>query len=238
MTEPTAAEDVHALLGAYVLDALDDDERVAFERHLAACGDCSSEVPGMQAAAARMGATAYVSAPAPLRSSVMSEVSRTRQLPPVVGVASLEQARRRRLGTRLLSAAAALLLVVAGGLGIALGLEQRQADQEQENIIALLTDPENRAVVDVPGGGTVVLNTSGDRALVEMRGVPAPPTGKAYELWVVPDSGNPIKAGLMPTGEGRAYIEDLSEAAALAVTQEPAAGSEQPTTEPLLSVEV
>ena len=36
--------DIHALVGAYALDAVDDLERVAFERHLQACESCRAEV--------------------------------------------------------------------------------------------------------------------------------------------------------------------------------------------------
>ena len=32
--------DIHALVGAYAVDALDDVERAAFERHLAECAAC------------------------------------------------------------------------------------------------------------------------------------------------------------------------------------------------------
>jgi anti-sigma factor RsiW len=40
MTSP----DIHALGGAYALDAVDDLERVAFDRHLAECETCALEV--------------------------------------------------------------------------------------------------------------------------------------------------------------------------------------------------
>ena len=40
--------DVHALSGAYAVDALDDIERAAFERHLAACAECRAEVASLR----------------------------------------------------------------------------------------------------------------------------------------------------------------------------------------------
>ena len=36
--------DIHALSGAYAVDALDDDEREQFEQHLAVCPECRAEV--------------------------------------------------------------------------------------------------------------------------------------------------------------------------------------------------
>lgn len=35
--------DVHSLVGAYVLDALGDGERAAFDRHLSGCVTCRAE---------------------------------------------------------------------------------------------------------------------------------------------------------------------------------------------------
>ena len=40
-------ESLHALSGAYVVDALDDDERELFEKHLPGCRDCQAEVATM-----------------------------------------------------------------------------------------------------------------------------------------------------------------------------------------------
>ncbi|RKS77616.1 anti-sigma-K factor RskA [Motilibacter peucedani] len=241
MSEPTIRDDVHALLGAYILDALVDDERAAFDRHLEACADCRSELPGMRAAAARLGATAYVSPPERLRAAVMAEVRRTRQLPPVTEVSSLEERRRTRLGARLLSVAAALLLVVAGGLGVAATVQHRRAEDRAAQLAAieqLITSPESRRTAIVPGGGTAVVSTAGSAALVEMSGVAAPPAGKTYELWLVPHSGDPRPAGLMPGGQGKAFVADTSDLRALAVTVEPSGGSKRPTTDPFLTVPV
>ena len=50
MTSP----DIHALGGAYVLDAVDDLERAAFDRHLADCETCANEVAELRDAAARL----------------------------------------------------------------------------------------------------------------------------------------------------------------------------------------
>jgi len=38
------SEDLHALVGLYVVDALDDDERATFEAHLADCATCAEKV--------------------------------------------------------------------------------------------------------------------------------------------------------------------------------------------------
>ena len=50
--------DVHALAGAYALDALPADEQQRFERHLASCEACAEEVRGLAETAALLGEAA------------------------------------------------------------------------------------------------------------------------------------------------------------------------------------
>ena len=47
--------DLHTLTGAYAAHALSDGERLAFERHLAACPACAQEVRELTETAARLG---------------------------------------------------------------------------------------------------------------------------------------------------------------------------------------
>ena len=48
--------DIHALSGAYAVDAVDDIERAEFERHLATCADCREEVASFRATAVQLSA--------------------------------------------------------------------------------------------------------------------------------------------------------------------------------------
>jgi anti-sigma factor RsiW len=59
--EPVTSEptELHALTGAYVLDAIDDDEREVFGAHLDTCEPCAREVQELQATAAQLGAAAH-----------------------------------------------------------------------------------------------------------------------------------------------------------------------------------
>ena len=41
-------DDVHALSGAYTVDAVDDIERARFEQHLRSCPDCRMEVDSLR----------------------------------------------------------------------------------------------------------------------------------------------------------------------------------------------
>lgn len=46
--------DVHALIGAYVLDALDDRERPRFLAHLDGCPGCRQQLAGLEAASSEL----------------------------------------------------------------------------------------------------------------------------------------------------------------------------------------
>ena len=59
--------DIHALSGAYAVDALDDAERAQFEDHLAECPACRSEVDSLQEAAALLAETTVTTPSAELR---------------------------------------------------------------------------------------------------------------------------------------------------------------------------
>ena len=59
--------DIHALSGAYAVDALDDLERARFERHLAGCEACRHEVDSLREAAALLPETTTVEPSAALR---------------------------------------------------------------------------------------------------------------------------------------------------------------------------
>ena len=61
--------DIHALSGAYAVDALDELERVGFERHLAGCATCQAEVASLREATAAMADDAALAPPPELRAS-------------------------------------------------------------------------------------------------------------------------------------------------------------------------
>ena len=122
----SANESLHALSGAYVVDALDDDERRLFEEHLPGCLDCQAEVASLREAAALMADDAAVTPPPSLRASVLSGISTIRPLPPEVeqnepaeseepALAKVVPMRSRRFRLATLAAAAAVLAAVGAG---------------------------------------------------------------------------------------------------------------------------
>ena len=78
-------ENLHGLVAAYAayaVDAVDVEERAAFEAHLPGCEDCTLELAELREVAAQIGAAETGPVPPGLRASVLAEVSRTAQVPP------------------------------------------------------------------------------------------------------------------------------------------------------------
>lgn len=90
--------DMHALAGAYVLDALDPEEREAFEGYLRTSPATADEVRSLREVAATLAAAAAETPPEGLRRAVMATVDTTRQDRPAVGEDLAEPARGTGFG--------------------------------------------------------------------------------------------------------------------------------------------
>jgi anti-sigma-K factor RskA len=139
---------------------------------------------------------------------------------------------RRRPGStrRWLAGVAAAAAIALGGVGVGSYL----ADQNDPLNQVVRAGDLREASVDVAGGGTATLliSSSEDAAVVKMNGVPAPPAGKVYQMWLIPKDGSaPVSQGLMDEEalSKPAVVEGISSAAALGITVEPAGGSQSPT---------
>ena len=139
---------------------------------------------------------------------------------------------RRRPGgpRRWLAGVAAAAAIALGGVGVGSYL----ADQNDPMNQVVRAGDLREASVDVAGGGTATLliSSSEDAAVVKMNGVPAPPAGKVYQMWLIPKDGSaPVSQGLMDEEalSKPAVVEGISSAAALGITVEPAGGSQSPT---------
>jgi anti-sigma-K factor RskA len=234
--------DPHIAIGAYALDALDDDERRLFEAHLAECDTCRAEIGGLTATAARLGAAVATTAPAGLRQRVMSEAARTRQVPPVVELAQRRAARawyRRPAGI-----AAALLLVVSVALGSLAISENRRADRAETlagRITAVTTDPSRQeAQQPVSSGGTGTLISAGGRAVFSATGLRALPAGRTYQLWIIDASGARSVGVLGRAAGGRLaqFVPGVKLQDTIGMTVEPKGGSTAPTTDPVVAIPI
>lgn len=245
------AHEIHALSGAYAVDALDPEERARFEEHLAACSTCQAEVASLQEAAGVVGGLAATTPPPALRDRVLADIAAVRPLPPEAGthdttddstdstagpVVDLDARRSRRRWARPLAAAAAVLALAGGGAAV-----WQQVDHSSSPDLAavdkvILARDAQHVSVDLPGGASATVYTSraeGRAALVTRRMSPAP-DGRVYELWLQKD-GRMVPAGIMHGAGNQAVLldGDLAGATAVGITVEPSGGSTEPTTEPI-----
>jgi anti-sigma-K factor RskA len=225
-------------VGAYLLGALPELERQAFERHLERCPDCRSEVERLRPAAEALPRAATPLTPPPhLKTALMQVVER--EAGGVNGQASEQAAAPpRRWGLRLRPAAiwATAVLLVALGIAGGYALSQQFVDGGSRTLAAQVDEtrlPRASARLVVPDDGQA--------AVLEAKAMPSLDEGSVYQIWLERD-GEVIAQSLFqvgPDGEGSGAVTDRLEAAdAVMVTREPAGGSRAPTERPVLTVEL
>lgn len=220
-------ESLHALSGAYVVDALDDAERAVFEKHLPTCLDCQREVASLREATALMADDATLAPPPALRDSVLAGIKSIRPLAPETGpVTAPDEAsgsavsagsgesagsadestgakvlqlrsRRRRVATLVAAAAA----VVAVGVGTVYQPWQDDSTTTQlsaaDQVLAASDAQRQSIEFDDGSSATVVRSLKEKGAVLLTRDMAAPPEGKAFEIWLQDDTGTMVPAGMM-----------------------------------------
>lgn len=230
--------DIHTLAGAYALNAVDELEGAAFERHLADCEPCRVEVAELRETVARLADETAVEAPPPgLRERTLAQVARTPQVRSGVGgVSAGRQAGRWR---RLTVAAAAAILVAGGASAVTWTVSNDRVSDEQASsaqarqIAAVLDAPDARVFersLEPGGAATVVVSRDRDRGVVLLRDLPEAGPGRIYELWLIRGS-QPRKVGQLAEGvrASTTVIGPVAEAGTFGVSNEPAGGSAAPT---------
>jgi anti-sigma-K factor RskA len=232
---------IHELTPGYALDALDPEERRAYEAHLAGCEQCQQELSSFwQTTEALAVATSGPEPSSALRDRILADV----RAEPPQNVVQLESARRRR-AVPVLAAAAAIAAVVAIAIGVwASDLssqldDTRSALKRSQSAAAVLADPEAQSVALQAGDGRLVVGADGKAVLV-LDGLEPAPTGMTYELWVVPggDIEQASPAGLFPGSNGRSVLPvdgTVQRGDVVAVTVEPDGGVDAPTSQPIVA---
>ncbi|HVP48639.1 MAG TPA: anti-sigma factor [Bryobacteraceae bacterium] len=227
----------------YALGVLDAAERAELDEHLHREGDpCIEGVRHARELVSSLASLAPQSPPpARLRNKVTGLVA---------------EPKRTWNWTLVWIAATACLAVVAVWLNTSRRDEQRALaralfDVQSKNVeltrlneaFALMNDPAAKQLVFGEGApkprGRVFVNPKQGVLLLASNLSPAP-SGKIYEMWIIPKGGNPLPAGLFqsqPDGTAvylREGAVDVATTGAIAVTLEPEAGSQAPTTTPLI----
>lgn len=241
MSREAQTGDIHALAGAYALDALNDIERATFARHAAECEVCAIEVAEFHETTARLAEATWSVPPPRLRRSVLEQVSRTAQTTAGGGHRAhpgrqVGEATRWRRRTAF--AAAAGVLAVGGGVATWAVAQDRIGDknaqvvaaqQESRRVSELLGAPDAR--LSRAGQVTVVVSPSRNSGVAILRDMPDPGPGKAYQLWMIKGLTQAEPVGLLATGQtsGTFLVGKAAGADTFGVSVEPAGGSPQPT---------
>ncbi len=247
----TAPLDIHALAGAYALDALDDIERSLFDDHVTGCPACQTEVAELRETAARL-ASDVAATPSPsLKPAVMAQIANTRQVlapaPPATRAPSTRSHQRPPVSrwihrSRVLVAAGVAAVVAAAGVYVVQELRLRQerivAQTDMNHINDVLSAPD--AVMrsaTVQGGGrlTIVSSPGRDAGVIVLADAKDYGDDKAYELWLI-EGSTPRAIGLLAPNEVSTtrLITGVGNANVLGLSIEPAAGSPVPS-QPILA---
>lgn len=154
-----------------------------------------------------------------------------------------ERAAERRWFQRpgaIIAAAAASVVLIAGAI-IGIGWVGPNGWGAQREMAAIAEAPDvESSTHEIEGGGAVTLYWSAEqgRSGVVVEGLPDVGDTSTYELWYIDDAGAQ-SAGTFDVADGetwRVLDGDFAPGVAVGVTVEPAGGSPQPTTEPIVVI--
>jgi hypothetical protein len=244
----------------YALGVLTGEEKMQIESHLASnCPDCLAGVKQASAFNALLATLPeVVEPPKRLRRRVIASVG------------AAEPANRNWLAVLALASACLLIAAGVAAMQERRRSEElaeaRQQNQQAstelrdareqirrstadlakvEAAMQFLNQPETEQVVfgkgkPLPPRGRVFVNPQ-QGVLLLASNLPPAPTGKIYEMWLIPASGPPKPAGLFQSDPRNTAIYvlngpfDRAHTKAVAVTLEPAAGSSAPTSTPIIA---
>ena len=239
-------------VGAYVVDALADDEREEYLRHLAVCERCQVEVAELSETVAALGSTAATAPPPALRAQVLQAIGQVPQLPPVEAPAPAAsqaasnvvelgsgRASGRRAVLRWGLAAATVGVVGLGAAGSISGW--RTANNRAEALAAqndLLAAPDAKLIpVALPGHepARYVVSRQQNRALFVADRMPELPATKTYQQWTLVD-GRPIPDITFRSADAPIWLTgDIAQADQLAMTVEDEGGAQTPSLDALVA---
>jgi anti-sigma-K factor RskA len=212
-------------LAAWVLGALDADEAAAFERHLARCEQCRTDLNWLRPAVDAIPASVTQVAPPPrLRGTLLATVR-----------SEARRSKRERSGSALASwipfprpALAALGAAALIGAGVA-GYALRGGD-ESSTIGVQASGPAQ--------GATAELVVEGDSGTLHAEDMPPLRGDHVFQAWIQEQGEDRLRPSTVfvaeRDGTAAATMVGLEDAEQVMVTREPNGGSTEPTTSPML----
>ena len=245
-------QEIQELLGAFALDAVDDDERDLIEAHLAGCPRCRAEVATHRETAALL-AHGGDRAPEGVWSRITASLE---EAPPEIDLApmaSLDKARERRSRRSISLRAAAALGAVAAAVTALFGWQIGVQDQRLDRVKAEL---EEIAVQD--GLRRAATTALADRSAEQVRlasfdgttgvhvvrladgtgfavadGLPPLPADRTYQLWALRQDAK-ISLGLLGQDPDVAPFQMVGPVLGYAITEEVAGGVKESTQSPVV----
>lgn len=207
----------------------------------------AAEVPGSPALAP---ATVPASPAPPTPAAASPAASPAAEAPTSPGPAAetprpgaAETAARRRWFQRpgAIIAAAAAAVVLIAGVVVGVGWPGPNGWGAQREMAQIAAAPDAQSQThEVEGGGEITLVSSAEqaRSAVVVEGLPELGADQTYELWYIDDAGAAPAGTFDVRGEETWRILDgeFSPGVVVGVTVEPAGGSPQPTTEPIVAI--
>ncbi len=235
--------DIHALAGAYALDAVSDIERAQFDRHVAECDSCAQELAELRETVTRLSHVSVATPPPGLKRAVMAEVARTRQIPPGrLRTSTGRRGNRRDWRVWVGAAAAAVIIAVGAGIGGYSISNQRvdsarseaaAAQARQAEISTIMSAPDARLkIVTMAASGsqvTLVISDHLNEGVAVLSHMPALHPDQAYQLWVIHGT-KPVPAGVLAAGaiNGTKIFTDVAGAGEFGISLEHAGGASSP----------
>lgn len=229
-------ERLRSLIAPYVLGAVPAEEIPEVRSHLLTCEECMAAADDYAAVGDDVALSAGAAAvPAGFSERILAQVADER---PVVAA---DPRRARRWSLLPVLSVAALLLITAV-FAVSLYRADRRADVARQALAGLLPGEG----MELGGeGGRAAMVESGDGVLFVADGLSELPSDKVYEIWLMKGECDPAAFGDCTiegvetfSSEGGLVIVELGGSldgySRAAVTVEPAGGSPQPTSDPIV----
>ncbi|MDJ0392470.1 anti-sigma factor [Rhodococcus sp. G-MC3] len=238
----------------YALDCLDADECADIDIQLAAADSATrrafyGDVRALREALALAAAPGQYPPPVQLRLRTLHVLANEpaqdrRHGNPAINAHMRDSRTSAGRRWRIPVAAAAAVVITLGA--VVIGTEpfapEPAAPTGSDGSSSVIVADDTRTITTpVDGGGTVRIDYSRNQhqASVNFSGVPAPPDGSVYQMWLL--DGTPHSAGLLfgaqPDGN-HPLTTLLGGATTFAVTIEPAGGSSTPTSLPIVRADL
>lgn len=227
-------ENINSLIAAYAIGAVPEDEIPAIRAHVMSCDECFAEAESYAASLAVMADLVEpVALPKGFEDRVLAEIRQSGQ------TEAADRATRRapKPARRWLVSGLATALAAVAAVAVISLVQVVNVQNQYRDVVAALVDDSNALTLRGPGGAQGAIASTGDGSILVALELGEAPAGSDYQLWLMRD-GVPEPADTFDADEDVVIVESsrsLEGFDGAAVTVEPEGGSEQPTTDPVLS---